>query len=228
MTPLLRLPLARLTGTPRSLLPIAGWTALAIVAALVARDRSPAHAADHALLGTYGALVLPLLAYAAVGAALGGKGLLRAGRSLAAFGASPAHVAANTILAACAATAVLGGAIGAVVAALAHGSGDPPMGTDVVTCLWIGALGGTAYAAYFMLGSAIGKTGMTRSILLVLDFVFGSGTGAGALLFPRAHVRNLFGGLAPAEISQRASTAALIILTLVFATLAVFRARRAR
>src|SRR5262245_4414445 len=93
----LRLPIARITRARRGLVPIAAWTAIAFLAAFAERARASSHAADHALLGTFGGIALPLLAYAIVGAAVGGDGLSRSTRALTAFGAPPVRVAASAI-----------------------------------------------------------------------------------------------------------------------------------
>jgi hypothetical protein len=85
-------------------------------------------------------------------------------------------------------------------------------------------LGGAAYAAFFGLGASFGARGGGRAAALVLDFLFGGGTTI-ALVTPRAHLRSLLGGTAPAEVSQRASSAVLVALTLVFAAIAIRRAR---
>lgn len=228
MSPTLRLPLLRLTRTPRSLVPIAGWTLLALVAAFAERAHASQHAADRALLGAYAGIALPLLAYSIVGAALGGQGIARATRALVGFGAPPTRAARDTLVIAMAVSAIVGATLAALVSAIAHGAGDPPLAADVATSLWIGALGGAAYAAFFVFGATLGKTGMVRGILLAADWVLGSGSGFGALLTPRAHVRNLFGGTPPADLSQRGSTVTLILLALVFGALAIRRTRYAR
>ena len=226
MSPTLRMPLLRIARTPRSLLPVCGWTLLALALAFVERGHASGHTADRALLGGFGAFALPLLAYAIVGAALGGQGIGIATRPLVAFGASPARAARDALVIAAAVSAIVGAVLAALVSAIAHGAGDPPLVFDVATSLWIGALGGAAYAAYFTLGATVGKTGMVRGVLLAVDWVVGQGASAGALLTPRAHVRNLLGGTPPAELSPRASTVALVVLVVVFGALAVRRARR--
>src|SRR5438067_743512 len=108
-----RLPLARMTRMPRGWLPIVGWSAIALAAAIVERARASAHAADHALLGTFGSIALPLLAYAVVGAALGGDGLARSVRALVSFGAPPGRAALASIGVAAGASALLGAILGA-------------------------------------------------------------------------------------------------------------------
>ena len=64
-----------------------------------------------------------------------------------------------------------------------------------------------------------------RVVLLVVDWILGANGGAGALLCPRGHVRNLLGGAAPMDLSQRASAAALVFLAIASALIAIRRAR---
>jgi hypothetical protein len=223
---LARLPLARLVRAPRAWMSIVACAALAFVTAVAFRHVASAHGAGDALLGAYGGLALPLSAYAIVASTLGGEGVARAVRPLASFGASPFSAALAAIAVAVIASAVVGGALGAAVASIAHGAGDPPLARDVATSAWIGALGGAAYAALFAFGSSFGRRGGGRALALVVDFVLGGGSGAASLLTPRAHVRSLLGGSAPLDLSQRGSVAALVVLVAAFAGLAVLRARR--
>jgi hypothetical protein len=225
---LARLPFARLTRTPRAWLPIAGWVALAVAAAVIARKIGSANAASHALEGPFGALALPLLAYAVVSATLGGEGLARASRSLVAFGAAPAQAALAQIAVAAAASAILGAVVAVGVAAMAHGTSDPPVVRDALTSAWIAALGAAAYASLFAFGSSFGARGGGRTVMLAVDWILGAGSGGAAILTPRAHVRSLLGGAAPLDIGQRASSAWLVGLAVLFALLAVARTRRAR
>jgi hypothetical protein len=223
---LARLPLARLARTPRWLLVIAAWCAAAVAFALVAHSGGAAHGADHALVDAYGALVLPLLAYAVVGAMLDARSLAASGAPLVAFGAPPARVAAVTLGVAAAAAALMGASVAAVVAVVAHGGSAPPPGRDALVSAYAGALGGAAYAAWFALGASFGRRGGGRAVLLVVDWVLGASGGAAALATPRAHVRNLLGGAPPLGWSERASAVALVAVGALCAAWAVRRARR--
>lgn len=227
---LARPPIARLVRAPRALVGVGGWALLAVAFALTARSRGSAHGADHALVGAYGALVLPLLVYALVGAVLGGAARSLGGSTapVVAFGASPARAAAITVGVAALASALAGGVLAAVVSVVAHGAGDPPLLVDALASAYAGALGGAAYAAWFSLGSAIGRRGGGRVVLLVVDWVLGAGAGAVSLVTPRAHARNLLGGTPPMGWSGRASTVAIVVLALACAALAVWRTRRPR
>jgi len=219
----LRLPLARLARFPRAWVPVLAWAGLALVAAVALHRRG----SSDALELVFGQLVLPLGSFTIVGALLGGDGLARSTRALVAFGAPPAQVAAGTVVAAIGASALLGAILGGSVAALAHGSGDPPLVRDALTSAWVAGLGGAAYAALFSFGASFGKRGIGRSLALVLDWLLGTGRGTFALVTPRAHIRSLLGGDAVLAMSGRASAAMLVGLVIVFASLAVTRARRA-
>jgi hypothetical protein len=224
---LARPPLARLLRTPRALLTLGAWCLLAVGFALAARIRGSAHGADHTLVGAYGALVLPLLAYALVGAVVGARSLAASTAPLVSFGAPPARAAAVAIGVAVAACAALGAVLAALVALVAHGADDPPAAADALASAYAGLLGGAAYAAWFAVGASFGRRGGGRTVLLVADWLFGVGHGATALVTPRAHLRNLLGGDSPMGWPGRASTAALVGLALACALLAVRRARRA-
>jgi len=219
---------ARVLRTPRALLSLGAWCVLGVGFAVAARSGGAANAADHVLVSAYGALVLPLLAYTLVGAVLGARSLAASTAPLVSFGAAPGRAAAVTVSVAVAAGVVLGGALAATVALVAHGSGDPPVGGDAVASAYAGALGGAAYASLFALGATFGKRGGGRTGLLVLDWVLGMGHGAVALVTPRAHLRNLLGGARPMEWSGYASATALVVLAVVCALIAVRRSSRLR
>jgi len=160
-----------------------------------------------------------------VGAALGGDGLARSTRALAAFGASPPRVALHSLAVAVAVTSLLAAVLGALVAILAHGASDPPIARDALSSAWIAALGGASYTALFTLGASFGKRGIGRPIALAVDWVFGASDGYAGLLTPRAHLRSLLGGSAVLEMSGRMSAIALVVLALAFGAIAMRRAR---
>ena len=223
---LARPPLARLLRGRRVWLGVAAWGALAFAFAMAAHERGSAHGADHVLIDTYGALALPLLSYVIVGAALASQSLRASTAPLVAFGAQPVRAAAAAIAVAAASSAIVGALVAAGVAALAHGIADPPRWHDAAASAYVGALGGAAYAAWFSLGASFGRRGGGRVLLLVVDWVLGAMGGAGALATPRAHVRNLLGGAAPMDLSERASAAALVLLAIAWAAVAMRRARQ--
>ncbi len=225
MAALARPSVARLLRAPRALFGVAAWCALAFVFAMAARERGSAHGADHVLIDTYGALALPLLAYVIVGATLASQSLRASTAPVVAFGAPPARAAAAAIGVAALGCAVVGAVVAAAVAMLAHGIADPPRWHDAAVSAYVGGLGGAAYAAWFVLGASFGKRGGGRVVMLLVDWVLGASGGAAALATPRGHVRNLFGGMPPMDLSQRASAAALAVLTLACALVAIRRSR---
>ena len=222
---LARPPLARLLRRPRAWLGTAAWCALAFAFALAARERGAAHGADHVLLETYGALALPLLSFVIVGAVVASQSLRASTAPVVAFGAQPARAAAASIAVAVAGCAVVGAAVAAIVALVAHGIADPPRLHDAAVSAYVGALGGAAYAAWLSLGASFGRRGGGRVALLVLDWILGEGGGMAALFSPRGHVRNLLGGGAPMDLSQRGSVAALVLLAIASALVAIRRSR---
>jgi hypothetical protein len=200
---------------------------LALGFAMAARSRGSAHGADHVLVGAFGPLVLPLLCYALVGALLGPRSLAASTAPVVSFGAPPARAAAVTVGVAAAACAIAGGMLAALVALVAHGASDPPTAGDALASAYAGGLGGGAYASLFAFGATLGKRGGGRIVLLVADWVLGTGSGATALLTPRGHLRNLLGGTAPMDWSGRASAIAIVVLAILLALAAVSRSRSA-
>ncbi|MEO6420496.1 MAG: hypothetical protein ABIP39_13855 [Polyangiaceae bacterium] len=221
---IIHLPLARLIRVPRAWFPIAGWAVLGLVAAFVERAGGSSHAADHVLIGSYAQVVLPLLVLAIVSGALGSEGLGASVRSLSRFGASERRVAlvlmGTSMVVSAAISALL-----AVVLVLITGSAGG-VAVDAITSAWVCGLGGAAYAAWFSLGASFGKHGGGRAAFFIIDWVLGSGTGVGAVLTPRGNLRNLLGGAAPGELSQQASTLALLVLVVLFTLIAARRVRR--
>ena len=218
---------ARVLRTPRPLLAMGAWCALAVGFAAATRARGVAHGADHVLVDAYGALVLPLLAYTLVGAVVGARGTLGAATAqVVAFGAAPVRAAAVTAGLAVLACAGMAAALAAAVAAVAHGASDPPVAGDALASAWVGGLGGAAYAAWFAMGATLGRRGGGRTVLLVVDWALGVGHGAVALVAPRAHVRSLLGGAGPMDLSGHASAAALVVITVAALAIAVRRGSR--
>ena len=223
---LARVPVTRLARTPRSWVPVAAWLALALALAVLARSEGAPNGADHVLVGAFGALVVPLLAYTLVGGALGGGSLRVSIAPAVAFGAPPARGAAVTVGLAMLLAAVACATLGAVVAVVAHGVDDPPASRDALVSAYAGGLGGAAYAALFAAGASLGRRGGGRAVLLVLDWILGSNDSAVALLAPRAHLRNLLGGSPPWGMSERGSAVALLVFAILLAAIAVRRVRR--
>ncbi len=222
---LARLPFARLVRTPRARAAAGAWCLLAIGMAFVLRRSGASHGADEVLVEACGALVLPLLAYTLVGAAVGARSMAGSTTALAAFGASRARAATVTVGVAVLASAFGCALVAAAVAVVAHGTADPPVLRDALVSGYVGCLGGAAYAAWFSLGAGFGRRGGGRLVALLVDWLLGADGGVMALLSPRAHLRNLLGGAPPMDLSQRASAVALAILLLACALGAVVRGR---
>ena len=178
---------------------------LAAGLAIIARRQGAAHGADDVLLDAYASFALPLLTYALVGAAVGGGSLRASAAPLVAYGATPARAALASVVVAGAACALAGSLLGACVAVLAHGTGDPPVLRDGLTSAYAGGLGGLAYASWYALGSSFGRRGGGRIALLLADFVAWGDDGVLGMLTPRAHVRSLLGGETVLDLTGRAS-----------------------
>jgi hypothetical protein len=226
ITALARAPLARLTRTPRTRFVVLAWCALLAAVAMVTRTGGWVHGADHVLIETYGALVLPVLAYVIVGAVFGARSVSESTRALVALGANSVMAAMAAVAVAVSACALGGAALAAAVALIAHGTADPPMALDALTSAYAGALGGAAYAAWLTLGTALGRRGGGRVALLVVDWVLGAGSGATAAITPRAHLRNMLGGTPPMNLPESSSACALVILTIGCGLLATQRVWR--
>jgi len=218
----------RLVRSPRSWFALGGWFAVGVAFALAERIHGATHGADRVLVGPFGGLVLPLLAYALVGAAFGGRSIATTGAALLRFGAHPAGVAGASLGVAIAACGAASAITAVVIAVGAHGAGDPPIVRDAFASAYAAALGGLAYGAWFGLGATFGKGGGGRTALLVLDWILDATGSAPSLLCPRSHVRNLLGGAPPLDLSERASAVALAVLAACCAAAALLRAVRAR
>jgi hypothetical protein len=222
-----RLPLLRLTRSRPTWVAAFGFSALALGAAWVQQHVASIHGADRAL-DFYSALALPLVAYALVAAALGNAGLAASGRSLVRLGAPPERVALATVVVTMLTSATVSGVLGAFVAGVAHGTGDPPRTLDMLYTLAFGALAGATYAAYFLLAAALVAGFWGRALFLAIDWIVGSGVGLGAAFLPRAHLRNLLGGEPAFDFLPWESLLALATMAIVCATLAVRRAAQVR
>ncbi len=219
--------LARITRTRRGRLPLIAWSVLAIALAVAARSMGRSGGAGHLLVGPFGQAIVPLTVYAIVSAVFGGAGIRSAQRGVVALGARPERAALASVLVAIGASAIVVGALAAIVCGIAHGANDPPLLLDLLSTFGVALLGGATYAAFFSAGSAIGR-GALRSVFLVLDFLLGAPAGFGALFVPRGHVISLLGGSATFDLSRRTSSVCLVLLLLVSLVSAVRLGRRAR
>ena len=217
---------ARLLRGPRARANLAAWFGLAIALAISTRARGLTHGADLVLLDAFGAIVLPLLAFGLVGGLVGSGSFAAGIAPLAAFGARPVLAAAATLTVVVASCTAAGGVLAAVVALLAHGSGDPPVVSDALASAYAGSLGGAAYASFFALGSSFGRSGGGRALFLVLDWIVGAFGGVVSLATPRAHLRNVLGGVGPMGLSGAASAGTLVLLAAIFLGCTLLRSRR--
>lgn len=199
-------------------LAVLAWAIVAVVIAAARRGEG----ANEVVLGALGPFVIPLVAFAAAGAALSGRSLRAVVEPLVLLGAPRTAAAIAPFAVAMATSAAICGVIGGLSVAVARET-SAPFG-DVLTTTWICALGGASYAALFVAASSFGKTGGGRNVALAIDFVLGASGGLGGALTLRGHLRNLLGGAAPLRIGQRLSVVALVI----FAALAVLLALRFR
>lgn len=224
MIALTQLPIQRLVTSRRSWVSMGAWALFALFAAFwIKRAGADAPASD-ALLGIYATFALPLLTFGLVGAVAKGQSFAMAGQSLVTLGAPGPLVALAHSTVAIASSALASGLLGALIAAIGHGPGDPALGKDLFTCAWVGALGGAAYGGLFSLGSCFGPRGSGRSVLLVLNWIASSSSLG--LLLPHAHVRSLLGGDPAGALSQRSSALALVAICLACTLIASWRARR--
>jgi hypothetical protein len=165
------------------------------------------------LRGTTLGLVVPLMAFFLVARATHGGPLEAAVRSLGRAGCDRriAVVALAFTVETFAAVA------GACLAALGAWSAPVQAGAlpGFGTILFVGAIGGTSYAALFVWGASLGSRGGGRPALLVLDWMLGVSSSAWGLPWPRAHLRCLLGGDAVIGMMPWGSALALVVLAVV-------------
>ncbi|HMI82790.1 MAG TPA: hypothetical protein VK550_01790 [Polyangiaceae bacterium] len=206
----------------------AGASGLLLVALVALSEKRAAlfGAASRALEGEVFGLILPIALVLASRRALEPTRLATAATPLARFGPSRRAVALGLVIASMVGAALLAASAGATAAFLAHDATAPAARFDALACAWIGALGGTAYAALFALGASFGSRGSGRWWAVAGDFLLGSTSGVGALFVPRAHIQNLLGGEPPMLLGQSASAASLAAMSIVFTVLALLRCPR--
>lgn len=178
--------------------------ALALAAVLEARAMGSAASARavqlRLLQGVSFGLVLPLLAHAVSGR-LGARLPELMAFVWPRYGGDRRSYALGRL----AMPALLSGAVTAACGVLALGLGSatsaaehelPPSLLNLLTVIWIAVLGGAAYVACLALAHRAAG-GVGRLSFLVADWLFGGGTSAIALPWPRTHVRALLGGEGP-------------------------------
>lgn len=222
-----RLVAGRLFGA-RALVIAALALGATLLVTLVERQAGLPGAGDRALTGVF-RLVVPLAAFGLAEIATGRERLDTSSWPLARFGADGARVALGHAYALFAATALLS-LLCAVVALAGARAGAPSFGgpslpADLATTAWIAALAALAYATLFLLGSGFGRRGGGRAALLTGDFVLG-GLGPFGVIFPRGSVENLIGLSAPLELSQRAASGVLALVSVTYLCVTLARVRR--
>jgi hypothetical protein len=200
--------------------------ALVTGSAMVERYREPAAAADITLAGAAFGVCLPLGAYAIVARATRHGRLDDGVRHLSRHGASRRSAIAGLVARTTLHVAAIGAVLGLIAIIVARGRLDVATVFDAATTVWIGALGGAAYAAWLSLGSLFGRAGGGRLVCLGLDFTVGAGSSAAAAPWPRAHVRSLIGGACVLGIPAWESVVALLALAVVYLLLCLLRVAR--
>ena len=218
-----KLSLGGLTGRRPWVTAGLGLVAVELVS-LLERSREPAYAADRALLGATLGVVVPLVCYALFEAVYGRERTSWLLDPLGRHGADRRRLslgANGALLIGCAAVSAV---LSTAAAVSARGFGDPAVVADSFASLWGGALTGAAYAALFALASPFGRRG--RIAALILDWLFGSGAGLFAAVWPRGHARNLFGGEPVLDAPQ--VLAALVLAAFALVGVGIAAAREAR
>jgi len=198
--------------------------ALALAGGLIERRITTAGAVDRSLAATF-RLVVPLFCFALAARVADRASLRDAAWPVARYGAARRDVALGIGAALVLASALSGALLALVAVACAQSPASPPFARDAFTSGWIGALVGAAYAGWFAFGSTFLGRGRGRVVPLVLDFLFGSGTGLFAALLPRAHGRGLLGGDGPLGLSQPESSVALLLIAVLLTLAAALRCR---
>jgi hypothetical protein len=182
-------------------------TAGIAVAGLLERSHEPAYAADRTLLGAAFGVALPITCFALFGSVHQRAPTLALLEPLARHGANRRTLSLGLFVALAAAAGALAALFGMVAVLSARSIADPRLAADLFACTWSGASIGVGYAGLFAFGSRWGQNG--RLLLLIGDWLLGSGSSVLALPWPRAHARNLLGGEPVLDLSQ---ASALLLL----------------
>jgi hypothetical protein len=112
-----------------------------------------------------------------------------------------------------AAIALLGASLAlALSLALSDPALNLGLGTSGLALIVIAALGAASYMSCLGLAQLLAG-GWGRALFLLADWLLGSGSGAAALPWPRAHLRTLLGGQAVLGWGAASSVGALTLLT---------------
>jgi hypothetical protein len=191
----------------------------AAVLARVERGISPRNAVDRVLQHECLGLLLPVLAYVLFDRALLYGRIEPSISPISRHGGSTRSAVLGVSLVLTAALSAAGALLAFIGVLGAHGPQSPAILRDLSQSVWIGALGGAAYATWLTLASTIGRRGRGRIWFLLIDWLLGSSTGYLSLIWPRAHIRNLLGGEPSLELSQLAALLALLLGTALAAAL---------
>jgi hypothetical protein len=217
----LRLAAERLR-VPRGVLGVALAAAIVVVCAWAERRTGGAAAADHALSRVTFGLALPLVACFVLHVACSGRRLQEALDVLAMLGTSRRTAALGLLGGSGALCVALGAVFAAGTVLIARPLTDPVLVDDVLATLWIGALAGLTYAAWFGLGSSFGLGGRGRLWFLVADWLLGA-AGSAFLPSPRVYVMGLIAGSSAPDLPLMLCAGLLLTLTLACTLLALWR-----
>jgi hypothetical protein len=219
-----RLARARLL-TPASLFGLAGAVALAGVCAALERRDSVLLAADRALAGATCGLLLPVGAYLLIENLCSGRALNDASGAATRHGASGRATAFGALVVAAVVAGLFAAALAFVTVLFARGTADPQWESDAARSVLVAALGSVGYVSLFAMGSVFGSRGQGRAVLLVTDWLLGSGTSMLALPWPRGHLRDLLGLEPVLGIGQAFASVFLLVTSALFLSVSLFRVR---
>jgi hypothetical protein len=211
--------------TAASMVGLAGAIALAGVCSLLERASSVFAAADRALAGATCGLLLPLGVYLLVDRLCSGRRLDEALGVATRRGANGLASGLGALVVVATVSAGFACVLAFVSVLLARGGADPGWAADAARSMPIAALGSLAYVGLFAMGSEFGRQGQGRTVLLVADWLFGSGTSMLALPWPRGHLRNLLGLEPVLDMSQPLASVLLWVLSVVFVGVTLWRVR---
>jgi hypothetical protein len=194
--------------------------------ALLERAQGTRGAADRALMGGAFGVSLPLLCYFLVTRSCAGQSLRGGLHALSRHGLDRYSLALGLALPPALVASGFAALSGVLVVLVTRALGDPALGADLLSCVWIGLVAGLAYVAAFVGASGIGRRGQGRAYLLAADFLLGAGSSLAAAPWPRGHVRNLLGGAPVLELSQGAALVVLLGTSFACLWLGMLRTQR--
>jgi hypothetical protein len=217
----MRLGAARLGGRPAWLVVLLAL-ALSATSGLIEHGYTRVGAPDRTVASIM-RLVVPLASFALVSLATSRQRLDHAVWCAARYGASRRRLTLGLLLTTVCAAALLSFVAVELGLAASYAGGSGWL-RDAWVSGWIAALSAAAYAAWFLWSTSFLAHGRGLWLALVGDFLIGSGSGAFACAWPRAHARSLIGGEAVLELPQSSSSILLASMVLLFGALAMARA----